>query len=308
MKSLRQFDLNLLLLLEALLTECHVSRAAERMFLSQSAMSHALNRLRQQLDDPLLVRTGNGLKPTPRASAMLPDIRQAIRIIERSLAPLEPFYHADSNRCFTIACTDYFEAITLPPLMQQLQQIASGIRIEIEMICESGTTERLESREIDLIAGLDSSQPVDPLLVSRVWQQEPLACLAANQNNQIKDKLSVEQYCQLKHVLFTDLTGVSSNQIDHWLESQQLKRNDIARTVNYMAGARIVAATDAIMTLPREMARLFTEMLPVKLVAPPEGIPQIEMVTLHHPLYENDPGLRWLLQQLHQKKFSEQRQ
>lgn len=302
MKSLRQFDLNLLLMLEALLTECHVSRAAERMFLSQSAMSHALSRLRQQLDDPLLVRTGNGLKPTPRAASMLPNIRQAIRIIERSLAPLEAFNHADSKHCFTIACTDYFEAVTLPPLMQQLQQIAPGIRIEIEMISESDTSTRLESREIDLIVGLDSNQPVDPLLISRRWQQEPLACLASDQNNQIKGTLSVEQYCQLKHVLFTDLRGVSSNQIDHWLESQQLNRKDIARTVNYMAGARIVAATDAIMTLPREMARLFTEMLPVMLISPPTGIPQIEMVTLHHPLYSNDPALGWLLEQLHQKK------
>ncbi|BBB26729.1 LysR family transcriptional regulator [Amphritea japonica] len=300
MKSLRQFDLNLLLLLEALLTECHVSRAAERMFLSQSAMSHALNRLRQQLDDPLLVRTGNGLKPTPRAEAILPDIRQAIGIIERSLKPLEPFDHADSRHCFTIACTDYFEAVTLPPLMQRLQQIAPGIRIEIEMISESGTTTRLETREIDLIVGLDSHQPVDPLLISRRWQQEPLACLAAIQNKQVKDAVSVIEYCQLKHVLFTDLAGVSSNQIDHWLESQQLKRRDIARTVNYMAGARIVAATDAIMTLPREMARLFTEMLPVRLIDPPKGVPQIEMITLHHPLYSNDPGLQWLLQQLHQ--------
>lgn len=304
MKSLRQFDLNLLLMLEALLTECHVSRAAERMFLSQSAMSHALSRLRQQLDDPLLVRTGNGLKPTPRAALMLPNIRQAIRIIERSLAPLEAFNHADSKHCFTIACTDYFEAVTLPPLMQQLQQIAPGIRIEIEMISLSDCTERLENREIDLIVGLDRSQTVDPLLISRPWQQEPLVCLAADQNKQIQGPLSVEQYCQLKHVLFTDLTGVSSNQIDHWLESLQLKRKDIARTVNYMAGARIVAATDAIMTLPREMARLFTEMLPVMLVGPPTGIPQIEMVTLHHPLYSNDPALEWLLEQLHQKSSS----
>lgn len=300
MKSLRQFDLNLLLLLEALLTECHVSRAAERMFLSQSAMSHALNRLRQQLDDPLLIRSGNGLKPTPRASSMLPEIRQAIRMIEHSLNPPEPFNPTRSERCFTIASTDYFEAITLPPLMKTLQQRAPGIRIQIEMIRKDGNLKQLENHEIDLITGLDSHQRVDPQLISRPWHTEPLACLVAEGNTQVDQQLTLPQYCQLKHVVFSDLAGVASDQIDQWLAQQQLARTFIARTINYMAGARIVAATEAIMTLPRQMALLFADMLPVRLITPPEGMPGIEMVTLHHPLYSNDPGLKWLLDLLHQ--------
>ncbi|GGK58522.1 LysR family transcriptional regulator [Amphritea balenae] len=298
MKSLRQFDLNLLLLLEALLTECHVSRAAERMFLSQSAMSHALNRLRQLLDDPLLVRSGNGLQPTPRAQAILPELRQAIRLIERSLEPQQEFQAATSERSFTIACTDYFEAISLPPLMQQLQQDAPGIRIEIEMISESGNRERLENREIDLIIGLDKQQTVDKQLISQPWQIQPLACLVGSTNTQLKSQLSLTQYCQQNHVLFSDLSGVTSDRIDHWLEQQHLQRMHIARTANYMAGARIVAMTDSIMTLPRQMAELFAEMLPVRLLTPPKDMPEIEMVSLHHPLYDNDPAIRWLLTRL----------
>ncbi|WP_417227281.1 LysR family transcriptional regulator [Amphritea sp.] len=300
MKPLRQFDLNLLLLLEALLTECHVSRAAQRMCLSQSAMSHALNRLRQQLDDPLLVRASNGLKLTPRAKSMLPDIRQAIRMIEHSLNPPEPFDPARSERCFTIASTDYFEAITLPPLMQELQQSAPGIRIQIDVIAQDGNLKQLENRQIDLIAGLDNRQQIDPQLIRRQWHNEPYACLVAEQNTLVGQQLSLQQYCQLKHVLFSDLAGVTSDQIDHWLVAQQHQRNPIARTVNYMAGARVVAFTDAIMTLPRQMALLFAQMLPVRLISPPKGMPQIEMITLHHPLYANDPGLQWLLQKLHQ--------
>ncbi|RTE64817.1 LysR family transcriptional regulator [Amphritea opalescens] len=299
MKSLRQFDLNLLLLLEALLTECHVSRAAQRMFLSQSAMSHALNRLRQQLDDPLLVRAGNGLKLTPRAQTMLPDIRQAIRMIEHSLNPPEPFDPAHSDLCFTIASTDYFEAITLPPLMQELQQSAPGIRIQVEVIRQDGNLKQLESREVDLIAGLDTHQPIDSQLVSRPWHSEPFACLVADTHPLVEDSLSLQQYCQMNHVLFSDLAGVTADQIDRWLADQQLQRSFIARTVNYMAGARIVALTDAVMTLPRQMALLFAQMLPVRLMTPPTGMPNIEMVTLHHPLYSNDPSLQWLLQRLH---------
>lgn len=304
MKPLRQFDLNLLLLLEALLTECHVSRAAQRMCLSQSAMSHALNRLRQQLNDPLLVRAGNGLKLTPRAKSMLPDIRQAIRMIEHSLNPPAPFDPAHSKRCFTIASTDYFEAITLPPLMQELQQTAPGIRIQIEVISQNDNLKQLENQQVDLIAGLDNQQQVDPQLIRQQWLREPFACLVAEQNTAVNQKLTLQQYCQLNHVLFSDLAGVTFDPIDHWLAAQQQQRNPIARTVNYMAGARIVALTDAIMTLPQQMALLFASMLPVKLITPPKDIPQIEMITLHHPLYANDPGLQWLLQQLHQQRSS----
>lgn len=84
--NLRQFDLNLLLIFEALISECHVSRAADKVFLSQSAMSHALNRLREQLGDPILVRTEHGLQPTPRALAMVPKVRNALQLLQQSLS------------------------------------------------------------------------------------------------------------------------------------------------------------------------------------------------------------------------------
>ncbi|WP_315979882.1 LysR family transcriptional regulator [Aliamphritea spongicola] len=124
MQALRQFDLNLLIIFEALISECHVSRAAEKVFLSQSAMSHALNRLREYCDDPLLVRTANGLQATPRALEMLPEVRRALQLIDRTLAKPEPFDAERSNRVFTIACTDYFEAVIFPGLFAQLQQTA----------------------------------------------------------------------------------------------------------------------------------------------------------------------------------------
>ena len=105
--------------------------------------------------------------------------------------------------------------------------------------------------------------------------------------------------CHLNHVLSSAPDGVTSDLVDQCLAQQHLQRTFLDRTAIYMAGARIVAATEAIMTLPRQMALLFAEMLPVRLISPPTGIPGIEMVTLHHPLYSNDPGLQWLLALLH---------
>ncbi|MEH6576817.1 MAG: LysR family transcriptional regulator [Amphritea sp.] len=304
MKPLRQFDLNLLIIFEALLTECHVSRAAEKVFLSQSAMSHALNRLREQLDDPLLVRTEHGLQPTPRAEAMLPEVRKALQLVERTLSPAEPFQAESSERRFTIACTDYFEVVVFPLLISHLQQVAPGISIEIEIIAEDTVRHRLENREVDLIVGMDTSHTLPRHLVCEPWIAEQLVCLAGISNNQVKDNLSLQQYIKLPHVVFFDLTGETSSAIDTWLAAQQLHRQSISRTVNYMAGARIVAMTDAIITLPLHMARLYTQMLPVRLVTPPEGIPSTEMTTIHHPLFSNDQALLWLKEQVNQ--FGEQ--
>lgn len=299
MKPLRQFDLNLLLLLEVLLTECHVSRAAEKMYLSQSAMSHALSRLRTQLDDPLLVRTTQGLQPTPRAQAMLPEIRKAIQMIERALIPEQAFIPEQSDRYFRIACTDYFEATVLPELISQLQTISPQIYIEVEMIHEASYSEQLESGELDLVVGLDSSARVPPHLHNHPWLTEKLLCLCGPENAGLPDTLNLEQYLSLSHIVFSDSAGEHSSVIDEWLREQSLTRSSIARTTNYMAAARTIARTQSIMTLPEKMARLFSTMLPLRLIEPPAGIPSSQMQVLYHPLQSKDPGLSWLLRQIY---------
>ena len=298
MKPLRQFDLTLLIIFEALISECHVSRAAEKVFLSQSAMSHALNRLRQYLNDPLLVRTENGLQPTPRALEMLPEIRKALQLIERTLEPSELFIASTSHRTFSIASTDYFESVIFPDLVGHLQVIAPHVRLQIEMISEDASSSKLENRHVDLVVGMDASKKIPSHLIAEHWITEQLVCLAGIANKEVGKNLSIQQYINLPHAVFSDLTGDNSSSIDNWLSTQQLSRQSIVRTVNYMAAARIVAQTSAIITLPSHMAKLFSQMLAVRVVEPPKGMPSIEMTTVHHPLFSNDPGLVWLKEQI----------
>lgn len=299
MKPLRQFDLNLLIIFEALITECHVSKAAEKVFLSQSAMSHALNRLRQQLDDPLLIRTENGLQPTPRALEMLPDVREALQLINRTIAPSASFVAHKSNRTFSIACTDYFESVIFPDLLKHLQNIAPNITLEIEMISEHASADRLENQQVDIVVGMEATQKIPAHLIAEHWRTEQFVCLVGQDNHWVKESLSVAQFISLTHVVFSDLTGDTTSAIDNWLSSQQLTRHAIARTTNYMAAARIVSKTPAIITLPSQMAELFCHMLPVRKVTPPSSIPSIAMTTIHHPLFSNDPALKWLKEQIH---------
>ena len=298
MKSLQQFDLNLLLILDALISECHVSRAAERVHLSQSAMSHALNRLRNQLDDPILVRSGKGLTPTPRANEMLPQVRHIIGLLEHTLAPQKPFVPASSQRVFTIACTDYFEMEFFPRLLQQIQQDAPEVVLELEMITEKTINHGLENKEVDLVVGIDSSQSVPAHLVKQHWHSQTFACLAGRTNRQVSKQLSLAQYCSLKHITFLDVTGSAASVIDKWLSEQQLSRLHIARAVNYTAAAKATIATEGVMTLPLNMANSFCEMFDLELLIPPKGIPMIEMSMLHHPLFSNDQALTWLIAQI----------
>lgn len=298
MKSLQQFDLNLLLILEALISECHVSRAAERVHLSQSAMSHALNRLRNQLDDPVLVRSGRGLQPTPRANEMLPQVRHIIGLLEDTLAPQKPFIAASSQRIFTIACTDYFEMEFFPRLLQHVQQRAPNIVLELEMITEKAINHGLENKEVDLVIGIDSSESVPAHLVKQHWHNQPLVCLTGKNNKLVAQHLTLENYCALKHITFLDVTESASSIVDKWLTEQQLSRQHIARVVNYTAAVKATIVTEGVMTLPLNMANSFREMFDLKLLTPPKDIPIIEMSMLHHPLFSNDQALTWLIAQI----------
>jgi len=294
MSPLRQLDLNLLIIFETLLSECHVTRAAERVCLSQSAMSHALNRLREQLDDPILVRTERGMQPTARALAMLPAIREALQLLERTVAPPEPFDPATSGRTFVLAATDYFEAVVLPELVGFLQRVAPGIRIEVELIDERGSETRLAAQEVDLVVGLDASHRPPAHLVCEPWISEALVCLVGHNNYRVGGELSLDQYVALPHVVCADRSGSLTTQVDGWLAEQGRQRHTLSRNLNYTAAARIVAKSEAVLTLPRQMAQLFCQMLPVRLVNPPPGIPPVAMSLIAHPLSADTPAVRWL--------------
>lgn len=302
--NLRQFDLNLLLIFEALISECHVSRAADKVFLSQSAMSHALNRLREQLGDPILVRTEQGLQPTPRALSMAPKVRSALQLLQQSITPNDEFDAHHSTRTFTIASTDYFEAVIFPELLSHLLTLAPNIRIEVEMIAKDASQARLANGDVDLVMGMDADQAIPSHLIRKHWISEPQVCLVAKNNHLVKSNLTLKQYLKLAHVVFWDVSQVSENSVDTWLKQQGLSRQHMARTVNYMAAARIVEKTNAIMTLPLHMAQLFERMLDVRIVTPPKGVPVINMTMVHHPLYSEDPAVNWLAK--HIQTFSKE--
>lgn len=269
MRSLRHFDLNLLLVFEALMRERHVTRAAEKLHLSQPALSHALKRLRESLDDPLLVRTENGMQPTPRALALLPVVQEALAMLRQGLAPPALFSPANSARRFTLATTDYFEEVMYPNFVSQLLDYAPGISFSIELITPEVLSEGLEQRQVDMVVGLDSQSELPSGVIQTPWMDEELVCLVAINNTAVGDKVDLEQFARQLHVELADISGLRPSNIESCLTQHGLTRQVMSKNLNYIAAARVVALTEAIMTLPRQMAERFVTMLPVRIVAPP---------------------------------------
>lgn len=298
MRSLRHFDLNLLLVFEMLMRERHVTRAAEKLHLSQPALSHALKRLRESLDDPLLVRSGQGLQPTPRALALLPVVQQSLAALQAGLAPPATFAAATSTRRFTLATTDYFEEVMYPAFLSQLLRSAPGLSFSIELITPDVLNEALEQRQVDMVVGLDRQSSLPSGVVQTPWLHEELVCLVAQHNPHVGDALALEAFAQLAHVELADISGLLPSPIENCLAQHGLTRRVISKNLNYIAAARVVALTDAIMTLPRQMAERFVAMLPVRMVTPPAALPALTMTLIQHQLYLNAPANVWLTDQL----------
>jgi DNA-binding transcriptional LysR family regulator len=310
MRSLRHFDLNLLLVFEALMRERHVTRAAERLFLSQPALSHALKRLRESLDDPLFIRTETGMQPTPRAQALQPVVQQALALLREGLAPPAMFSPANSTRRFTLATTDYFEEVMYPPFLSQLLAYAPDISFSIELITPDVLSEGLEQRHVDMVVGLDSQSALPSGVIQTPWMDEELVCLAASHNERVGEALDIAQFAQEAHVELADISGLLPSNIDSCLAQHGLTRRVISKNLNYIAAARVVALTEAIMTLPRQMAERFVTMLPVRLVEPPKELPALKMTLIQHGLYANEPANAWLYEVLTEfaKGFNHQKE
>lgn len=267
-------------------------------------LSVSLNRLREQLGDPILVRTDQGMQPTPRAKAMLPSVRQALKLLERTIDPPEDFVPATSKRRFVIASTDYFEMTVLPDLVAYFHEVAPNVSIEMELISSRFSAQRLEEHSVDLLVGLDVTDEVSPHLIQEPWISEKQICLVSENNKNVKRELSLEQYINSSHVVFIDLVGGGEiGPIDSWLAQQDLERNFISRNLNYLAAARIVAKTDAIMTLPHQLAILLCQMLPMRMIKPPAGLPALDMTIICHPFFEKNPSTQWL--KLHITEFGQ---
>lgn len=292
--NISTFDLNLLRVLDALLRECNVSRAAERLSLSQPAVSNALNRLRVLLDDPLLVRIGRSMQPTPRAQALAGPIRAALQQIEQSLSAGEVFDPARSKQRFSIAVTDYVELICMPRLIEQLSRLAPGIRIEIHHLSPSLPSEALDKGELDLVLG--RFEEIPGRFARRHWMSETLLLAVREGHPLLAGELDLDSFLALRHLWVHG--GQTRGMVDQWLGEQGLSRTITYTTPNYLQAAHIVASSELAAVLPSQLAQHFAALLPLRLHELPMPLGPFHLEVVHLSQRARDPALQWLVEQI----------
>jgi DNA-binding transcriptional LysR family regulator len=293
MFNLRTFDLNLLVAFDVLVRELNVTRAAEQMFITQSAMSHILHRLRQQLDDPLLVKTPTGMKPTERALALIDPVRALLAETERLIQPPMKFDAATSQRCFVLAATDYLEFLLMPALSGLIEKSAPGIDLHIKRTESSFPVAQLESGSLDVVLGFTSVLNPPSYLYSQTLFSDRMACVVRQNHPLITKPPSLDDYINVPHMLISR-TGSPTGIIDEKLAELVRERRIKLIVPHFLSAPLIVAETDMILSLPYRIAEQFKKFAPLEIFPVPLELPSYDLAMIWHPLRDKDPAHRWL--------------
>lgn len=293
MNDLRRIDLNLLVILDALLAERHVTRAAERLHLSQPAVSHALARLRDLLGDPLLVRAGGALVPTARALELAQPLRETLERVQDLLAPAG-FDPASANRTFRLAMSDYGAAMLLPGLVPILRSQAPGIDLQITQASREGMLELLLNGDIDAAAGVFPD--LSPQLRSVHLFRERYACLVDRQSLAGQGGLDLADYLSRPHVLL-EMRGSGTAEIERALSAIHQRRRVAISLPHWSVAPRLIVGTDLVLTVAARNLRTIDEQRLVVL-PPPFEIPEFDFIFVWHTRREGDQALKWLREKM----------
>lgn len=297
MAELRNFDLNLLVAFDLLMKERNVSRAAEKMFITQSTMSHVLQRLRQQLEDPLLLKTPSGMMPTARALALVEPVAAILKEVEALIRLPESFDPATSRRRFVIAATDYIEALVMPKLVEKIAEQAPGTDIHFKRTSTAFPAGPLERGETDVLLGFEVMLNPPKYFNCEILFTDYMVCMSRLGHPQVSENLSLDDYIALPHILVSRI-GSSTGQVDAWLAEHGRERR-VALTVSHFLTAPLIAAqSNMVAAYPRRTAELFTGILPLQLTPLPLDLPDYATVMVWHPLQDREPAQIWLREEI----------
>jgi DNA-binding transcriptional LysR family regulator len=300
--DLSRVDLNLLVLFDAVLQARHVGRAADRLCLTPSAVSHGLGRLRRLLNDPLFLKTPKGVVPTARASQLSAPIADVLARVRSVVSTAGPFDPASSTRRFTIGAPDGASAVFLPPLLAGLRRVACGIDISVRQLLPvpgeaaperawRSAWEDLDARAMD--AAIIPCDEVPPRFSKRLLYEEDFV-LALRAEHPFAGRLSLARYCDAQH-LVVSLAGDPHGFVDELLAQQQRSRRVALTVPNFMFALAMVSQSDLICALPRRFAAVHAARFGVVAVAAPIPLGRFKMNIVVPEVAMMDTGLAWLV-------------
>lgn len=295
---LSRLDLNLLRVFDLLMQERSVTRVAQELNLSQSTVSHSLNRLRQALDDPLFVLTRKEMQPTARARSLAGPVRQALLLLEQGLRLSTPFDPQHSQRIFKMAVSGSIEHQVVPALVEHLHQVAPNMRINIYELTSSDYEQELEKGELDLVIGFAGGQHLSDKLDQEPWFESELVCLAPRRLDLGEDGIiTATELITLPHIS-TSSWGHSQILVDQWLEQQGLSRQIGVQVPGFLPVPLLLDSGRYLVVLPDVIARYFSQYSPFQTLRLANTDIKVKYVIASHPLNHHDPAVVWLKQQL----------
>jgi DNA-binding transcriptional LysR family regulator len=287
----RQLDLNLLVALDALLTERNITEAGRRVFLTQSAMSGALARLREHFADELLIQVGRRMVTTPLADSLAGPVREILLKIDAAVKTRPEFNPSTSHRRFSLMMSDYVATVFMPEVLRHAETQAPHVTFEVLSNDLSNPFEILDRADIDFLLMpdqfLQKEHPSQPLF------DDSYTCLVWADNPLVGDSLTQQQYLELGHAFIQFRVRVPV--IDEWfLTKLGLARRGEVFASNFNVLPHLIVGTRRIATLQRRLAELYSRYLPLRMLEPPFELPSLTEALQWHKDFGDDPGRAWL--------------
>lgn len=284
-------DLNLLMVLQALLEEENLTRAGMRVGMPQSAMSIALARLRRHFKDELLIRSGNAYSLTPFARTLLPSVRESMQLIGFAFSPLGVQRPPSGDRKFTISLSDYSLVVLGDPLLRRVRELAPSVTVEIWPVSMDvlETGRGLLQHDV-LIAPVRARSGGEPDVICR----DRFVCVVDPGNPRLRDgRLSLEDLRTLPHAT-AQLPHAEIDPIGHVLDGLSLTRNVVMATAGWLPLPFVVAGTDMVAIIPERLARQMSSTAGIVVTEPPFGNIEMAEGAWWNPMHTTDPALNWL--------------
>ncbi len=292
--NVEALDLNLLRVLDAVLHERSVTAAAARLGLTQPAVSNALARLRRVFGDPLFVRTATGMDATPFARELAEPVRQALALLEAALAHGPGFDPATSRRAFRFYMSDLGQVEFLPPLIERVQRVAPGVRLEAVALDVENIGPALAAGTLDIAVGFLPA--LGPPVHRRALFRDPYVCLMRAGHPAAGKSLTRKRFLEASHVLVSYRGG--HRVIEEALERAGVARRIALRVPHFTIVPMVLARTDLILVLPERVAKVYFRQGGFYYTSLPIPLPLADVGVHWHARFDADAGNRWLREQI----------
>jgi DNA-binding transcriptional LysR family regulator len=283
------FDLNLLTVFDAVMQERSVTRAGDRLGLSQPAVSHALGRLRHVLKDELFVRTPEGMVPTPRAEQLAGPLHRALTDMQLALEP-ETFVPEETSRQFAVSVNNYAAVILVPPLIGAVVAAAPSLRLDLRPSGARDVTALLDRGELDLAVG--NFNDAGERFAAAPLLEDTFVLAMRPDHPALAERLTPDGLARLRY-LDVSSSGEEPSFLDEWYATHQLTRH-VAHRAPRLSAAAILAATDMVAVLSGRLAETWTKLYGLSVCPMPLPSPVIRTGMLWHRRFDNQPAHRWL--------------